>query len=947
MAQQLTTNYDKETASDLATLWQDALRDYCVTAGLEFREMKIYNSLKDILGDRDVEQNFLAFRHNNGKIDKMRSCISKSTDLILTTAEHIAGAASGAFPPSAAILTAFTYVMKASQNVTKDYDKISSFFEELHDFLERIGMLESRMPSFQGYRSHLLRVFTAIMKMLGLATKATLEKRLKRFGRSILRGGPDDDLCGAATVLETALKRLESATGIATLANVIDIKQDTAATRNATVAIVGLTTDIADNLAEVDGLARELAEEAQISRSEAREFYLQMSTKFDRMLQTQQMSLEQSAPSDVALTGDSSHKPSSFNVVARFLPVLDDPQTRDLDFEFNIVGGTTQWFLQREEFISWKERSSPSPYLWLKGEAGMGKSFLAYSAVRALQRFTASDSTAFVAYYYFRKSMNWERPMQLMLCAAVNQIARLDKTYCDQLATELTKADVPIHWADWRPKFRQYIVEKFPKSTPKHLYLVLDGVDEAYFTASVLTNLFEKVAPEGFNIRILITSRSGVEEKPNDFTDAQILNISNDDVKDDMKAIVTAKLKRASRLRKLRPVVKKAIEAKLLDEADGMLYIDHALRKLNKHHGEYSILRALNKLPTTLLTLYEKLEEEVAHRRRSDELQTLSLLYTWITFAVRNISIEEIDDVIKLRGLDEFFSAEEEIFGRSGMILTLAADAKSSVFEDDENGESDHFTTDANSVKPLTVSTGSASIVRFHNRALKEYFCKAPSAHVGIRVHASKAAYLMFEVCAQILTSSTKIKVCKPLQQYAATNWALHFIDIDARALSEDEISHGTLMLYDILTNKNDTAGFFEKNITLTLNFLPYTHILVRPDGRHGGRNTRFQIRLALWFDQVARRDLNLEAHVISWVKDMMAEPRKVLATLAKGHVQNWLKCTGDTVEQYRCAISALNFVSSYDLSYSANTLWDHPPFQSLLIFCYRQTLLKSSMGYI
>ncbi len=66
---------------------------------------------------------------------KMRHLIVGNSEYILKGAEFLANSASVAFPPSSAILTALTWVMKASSTVSKDYDKIQAFFGELNEFL--------------------------------------------------------------------------------------------------------------------------------------------------------------------------------------------------------------------------------------------------------------------------------------------------------------------------------------------------------------------------------------------------------------------------------------------------------------------------------------------------------------------------------------------------------------------------------------------------------------------------------------------------------------------------------------------------------------------------------------------------------------------------------------------------------------------------------------------
>lgn len=959
MNQKLNHEYAKETKSDITRLWQNALAEYYVIAKLDSRSMKFYGSFSDIMGDNDIQKNFLTFRHDQGKVDKLRTIISSNAVLILTGAEYIAQAATAAFPPATAILTAITYVMKSSSDVSKDYDKITAFFEELHSFLKRISMLDSKLPKFEGFISHLMRVFTAIMVMLGHATNATKEGRWRRFGKNFLRGGSDDDLSDAATALDVALKRLESAITTAILRNTQDIKEDTAGIKSTVDNVYELTTGMSAAMSQFGGTQQEIyatlmqfggtqqdisatlmqfgstqqemaqAMQMQMSRTEQYELISQLSAKVDRMFGSHQRSLQTSAETSVQ-KGDSSHRPSSFNVVSRFFTLEDDPHARDRDFEFNIIEGTTQWFLQRSEFTSWMEGTSPSPYLWVNGEAGVGKSFLAYSAIRELQKFTASDSKAFVAYYYFRQQTFGNKPLKHMISAAVNQIARLDKVYCDQVATDLLDSKNRLNWFNPQPIFEKYITSKFQEKSPNHLFLVLDGLDEISREPSpndllyvrngldemsiAVGNLFQslgKISTDKTRIRVLITGRPQLKEKVDALKDVQIVNLTKDDVKSDMQAVITAKLKGASRLRKLRPIVKKAINDKLSSGADGLLYIDHVLRKLNKCHGDRTVLETLNDLPTTVSSLYEQFEREVASRRAPEQLQTLRLVYAWVSFSKDNIHIEEINDIVKLCGGDKLFSPEEEISSRSGMILTIAGDAGIATLNDEDEEESDGNVADV-AANTLGVSPGTTSIVRFHNRSLRDYFRAGQAESNGIRIPQSSAHFLMFEICAQIVTSSISIDPCEALRQYAAANWALHFIDIDLSVTRDDDVLRGIRLVYDVLTNKNDVAGFFEKNFPITTKWLPYTSILVRPGGRSGGRVTQLQLTLALWFERAASMESSkFEPQITAWMEEIRAQeqPGKVLAVLARAHIQNWLYTAGEKRVSYTFAISALNFV--------------------------------------
>lgn len=69
---------------------------------------------------------------------------------------------------------------KACKQVSADYDVVTAFFEDMNAFLQRITILESRLPNYPAYRNCLMDVFTSVLEMCGFATKYI---QLRRFSK--------------------------------------------------------------------------------------------------------------------------------------------------------------------------------------------------------------------------------------------------------------------------------------------------------------------------------------------------------------------------------------------------------------------------------------------------------------------------------------------------------------------------------------------------------------------------------------------------------------------------------------------------------------------------------------------------------------------------------------------------------------------------------------------
>lgn len=71
--------------------------------------------------------------------------------------------------------------MRASKNVSDDYDQVAAFFEIMGSLMERLSLLETKLPSAKNYKTILMRVFTSLIGLCGTATKYVTDGRFSKF----------------------------------------------------------------------------------------------------------------------------------------------------------------------------------------------------------------------------------------------------------------------------------------------------------------------------------------------------------------------------------------------------------------------------------------------------------------------------------------------------------------------------------------------------------------------------------------------------------------------------------------------------------------------------------------------------------------------------------------------------------------------------------------------
>lgn len=95
---------------DVKDLWNDALRAYKGILGQEL--IPTYPNVDAMIKSGiDQMNSFHKWRHNDSKVDKLRSLFMANIGHVETATQKLIAAAEPAFPPAAAIGTAITFIL--------------------------------------------------------------------------------------------------------------------------------------------------------------------------------------------------------------------------------------------------------------------------------------------------------------------------------------------------------------------------------------------------------------------------------------------------------------------------------------------------------------------------------------------------------------------------------------------------------------------------------------------------------------------------------------------------------------------------------------------------------------------------------------------------------------------------------------------------------------------
>ncbi|KAL6151132.1 hypothetical protein ACJQWK_10784 [Exserohilum turcicum] len=480
------------------------------------------------------------------------------------------------------------------------------------------------------------------------------------------------------------------------------------------------------------------------------------------------------------------------------------------DMRGSQVQQTARWLCEHPNFRSWSEGACQ--LLWLPGAEGIGKSFLAFSAVQEL-RARQSDQS-YLAYFFFKEEHPYLQSMQNAFASAALQIAESNNKYAEQVAAQIREdSGKRTSISTWD----RFFLSMFPRNNEptSRLFLILDGLDEAHIQqGGLLTQFLSDLTTENARVSVLATGRP--EEKIIlQLYKPLVIEVTKHEMKSDMKTLVKSRLLSLPRLCKFSQTVKRAITRKVLKHADSMLYVEHVLRRFSYIGRERAVLEELERLPATLHDLYRLLLEECRHNRSETQYQAMKKMFAWLAFPKRSLSLAEASHLVQLTLLDDTFDIEEEIIGRSSRILELtqARQADDDTKDDDkDDDENEDFKDDGDPELayrdlPLT----------FQDRSLRQYFQSISIEADGateFRTPASAAQLTILQMCANIMIQAAKDPEDQPsiaLARYAIQYWYEHLEELDVENSTDEVIRQVATLLYTITQNTNNIAKLFEQ----------------------------------------------------------------------------------------------------------------------------------------
>jgi tetratricopeptide (TPR) repeat protein len=322
------------------------------------------------------------------------------------------------------------------------------------------------------------------------------------------------------------------------------------------------------------------------------------------------------------------------------------------------VSGTGEWLQEMSDFIDWV--NGVKPVLWISGNPGAGKSYLATSVLNYLETL---DSVGSRGFFFFKDDDATTRSVHQGLRDVAFQIAQSDRVYAEYVCSCIdSPEDIPKAQSLWRKLFAEVFATggksnglNKKRASERAVFLVLDALDEAF--SDDRAELFEllKDVQEGGRMRVLMLGRPQIADEMNELMDllkVQTIHVSKENNFEDIVHYIKTGIKKSVFMRKLPGSIQRQIVQRLSTDSQGMfLWVSLMIQELSRIRNKGDIQKKLSEAPKGLSKMIYHVLKGVSESLADNHhfAEDFNEILAWVVCAPRPLNLREIENLLKWR----------------------------------------------------------------------------------------------------------------------------------------------------------------------------------------------------------------------------------------------------------------------------------------------------------
>ncbi|KAL2782850.1 hypothetical protein BJX66DRAFT_345470 [Aspergillus keveii] len=348
----------------------------------------------------------------------------------------------------------------------------------------------------------------------------------------------------------------------------------------------------------------------------------------------------------------------------------EDDRERIAETKGGFFKGSFQWILDNAEYQEW-HKGQYSQILWIKGDAGKGKTMLIVGIIQELQQQRESGALDLLAYFLCQATderLNSATAalrglIYMMVIQQPHLIVHLRKRYDPEGKTPFETGNAFYTFST--------VFESMIRHIKQTAYLLIDALDECKVGLSDLLRLISRTMTiQPIHLKWIVSSRNVrlIEQGLNleDSRSKLSLELNAHHISLAIEEFIRHQVTRLDILND-EPILRERVKDQLYRKSDGtFLWVALVVNELGKCEFEEEVLDAMASMPTDLPQLYDRMVEQIDQlqgRRRDVCLTVLSM----VVFAYRPLHLLEMCHVMNRRKVRDV----ENAVAMCGSFLTI------------------------------------------------------------------------------------------------------------------------------------------------------------------------------------------------------------------------------------------------------------------------------------
>jgi WD40 repeat protein len=354
-----------------------------------------------------------------------------------------------------------------------------------------------------------------------------------------------------------------------------------------------------------------------------------------------------------------------------------DPETERRRIEATkggLLDDSFRWVLDNAEFQKW--HSDPrSQLLWIKGDAGKGKTMLMIGIVNELLRQIQSPLSESIAYFLCQATdprlNNATSILRSLIYMLIQQrphlISHLRERY-DTTPKLFVSGNI---FYSLSAVFESMIQD----STQAVTYLLVDALDECETDTSDLLRLIARTkSMSAARVKWIVSSRNRDDiEQELDFGNEETklsLELNANHISNAVVAYINHKVSRLKPLQRTGLLLEQ-VKEQLLQKSNGtFLWVALVVQEMQKCQRSAAVVEVLERTPRGLIPLYNRMIQQIQLFEGADR-ELCTLVLSIATLGYRPLHLHELCRLTGLHNQQDGFGDLENIVGMCGSFLTI------------------------------------------------------------------------------------------------------------------------------------------------------------------------------------------------------------------------------------------------------------------------------------